>query len=315
MIRMPYNVSWPDNRKFAFTIFDDTDLSTLENTSEVYRFLYDLGMKTTKSVWMLSGQKNVPNSGMTCEDQKYLKWILSLKEHGFEIGWHLASYTTSNRQITITALDKFKEVFGEYPQAMANHSQNLENIYWGSAKLSNPLVKLIYNLATRFKNHGRFKGHLKSSELFWGDICKSRIKYCRNFQFQDINTLKICPFMPYHDPERKYVNLWFASADGANLNSYNSLLSEHNQDRLESEGGACIVYTHFGAGFYQDKQLNTKFRFLMDRLAKKAGWFVPVTELLDYLRTRQGQTHEITASERSRIEYRWLKEKLIHGRS
>ncbi|MBD3381065.1 MAG: hypothetical protein GF404_02595 [candidate division Zixibacteria bacterium] len=315
MNELPYNISWPDNRKFAFTVFDDTDLSTLENTSEIYRFLFDLGIKITKSVWMLSGEKNVPNSGMTCEDPQYLKWILSLKEQGFEIGWHLASYTTSNRQTTINALDKFKDVFGEYPKAMANHSQNLENIYWGSAKLSNPLIKLIYNLATRFKNHGRFKGHVRDSELFWGDICKSRIRYCRNLQFRDINTLKICPFIPYHDSERKYVNLWFASADGANLNSYNSLLSEHNQDRLESEGGACIVYTHLGAGFYQDKQLNTKFRSLMERLAEKAGWFVPVTELLDYLGKCQGRTHEITAPERSRLEYRWLKEKLIHGKS
>jgi hypothetical protein len=32
----------PNNKKFAFTILDDTDLSTVENVSPVYRLLAEL---------------------------------------------------------------------------------------------------------------------------------------------------------------------------------------------------------------------------------------------------------------------------------
>ena len=46
------NINWPDNKKFAFTIFDDTDGSNLNDNRLVYDYLNELGFKTTKSVWM-----------------------------------------------------------------------------------------------------------------------------------------------------------------------------------------------------------------------------------------------------------------------
>ena len=45
---------WPEDKGFAFTIFDDTDYQTAENTREVYSFLADLGLKTTKSIWPIA---------------------------------------------------------------------------------------------------------------------------------------------------------------------------------------------------------------------------------------------------------------------
>ncbi len=50
--------------------------------------------------------------------------------------------------------------------------------------------------------------------------------------FGDINTLKVCPFMPYHDPDRPYVNYWFAASEGPTIDRFNSMVSEENQDRL-----------------------------------------------------------------------------------
>jgi len=44
-------IRWPEGKKFAFTVFDDTDLSTLGNVREIYSFLMDHGFRTTKSVW------------------------------------------------------------------------------------------------------------------------------------------------------------------------------------------------------------------------------------------------------------------------
>jgi hypothetical protein len=118
--------------------------------------------------------------------------------------------------------------------------------------------------------------------------------------------------MPYHDPQRPYVNYWFASSEGANVESFNRCLSEKNQDQLESEGGACIMYTHFGAGFNQNGSLNKRFSELMKRLSKKNGWFVPVTQLLDFLREKN-KDHIITNRQRNRLERAWLMDKLRLG--
>ncbi|MCU1274171.1 MAG: uncharacterized protein JWO48_1602, partial [Bryobacterales bacterium] len=86
------------------------------------------------------------------------------------------------------------------------------------------------------------------------------------------------------------------------------------QDRLEEEGGACIMYTHFGHGYFQNGALDSRFRRLMERLAKKGGWFVPVSTLLDHL-LQQKQKAGITAAERSRLERRWLFDKIRYGTS
>jgi len=36
-------IHWPDNKQFAYTIFDDTDVSTLCNSAPVYELLAGLG--------------------------------------------------------------------------------------------------------------------------------------------------------------------------------------------------------------------------------------------------------------------------------
>lgn len=42
---MQSGVVWPGRKRFAFTIFDDTDLETVENGPGVYEFLSELGMR------------------------------------------------------------------------------------------------------------------------------------------------------------------------------------------------------------------------------------------------------------------------------
>ncbi len=158
----------------------------------------------------------------------------------------------------------------------------------------------------------KYSGHLEESDYFWGDLCRQKIKYCRNFVFRDVNTLKACPFMPYHDATKPYVNCWFASSDGHDIETFNRCLSEANQDRLEAEGGACIMYTHFAIGFRESHGLNPRFQQLMKRLARKNGWFVPAVALLDHLLAEHGPT-KITDAQRRRLEQKWLLEKLFVG--
>ncbi|MBU8934616.1 MAG: hypothetical protein KOO62_11510 [candidate division Zixibacteria bacterium] len=316
-------IRWPEGKAFAFTIFDDTDLATLANIRPVYDLLAECGMRTTKSVWPLNASPLISSSRAaspllpveeaSCEDKDYLDWLLGLKRSGFEIGYHMAARFTSSRETTIRGLNRFEELFGGPPSAMANHSDCEENIYWGSDRLSG-LRRIIYNLATRFRFDGRYRGHVESDPLFWGDLCHDKITYVRNFVFKDINTLNACPIMPYHDPQRPFVPFWFASSEGPEIKSFNRCLSEENQDRLEAEGGACIMYTHFGAGFCRNGRLDNRFETLIKRLTSKNGWFVPVSDLLDFLR-RINETHTITNRERSHLEWTWLKHKLRAGRS
>jgi hypothetical protein len=304
-------ITWPENKTFAFAIFDDTDSLTLETGRAVYSFLADQGFRTTKSVWPTRGKGKPSDNGATCQDPKYLAWAQGLQSKGFEIGYHMATSHTSSRAETAAGLEQFARYFGHYPVAMANHFYCDENIYFGDRRVTG-VNRLAYNVLTRFRNFGKFRGEVDGDPLFWGDLCRERIKYVRNFVFNEINTLKVCPQMPYHDPARPYVNYWFASTEGAIASSFVRQLREENQDRLEAEGGGCIMYTHFGLGYYEQGKLHPRFRALMERLSRKNGWFVPVSTLLDYVLLARGPV-TISARERAALERKWLFHKIRFG--
>jgi hypothetical protein len=308
---MQPRITWPDGKSFAFTVFDDTDRETLENAPHVYDFLYDLGFRTTKSVWPLEGKDQPLVGGATCADPGYLEWVKQLQSQGFEIALHNVTFHTSSREETRRGIDQFREFFGHNPSSMANHTGCREGIYWGSSRLTG-LHALIYNVLNRYRGHGIYQGHVEGSPLFWGDVCQQTIQYVRNFVFSEINTLKACPHMPYHDPKRPYVNYWFSSSEGHDVDAFVRTVSERNQDLLETEGGACIMYTHFGKGFYADGRLDGRFRALMERMSTKNGWYVPVTTLLDYLMRQRGP-HQLSDRERRRLERKWLLHKILTG--
>lgn len=297
-------MKWPEGKRFAFTVFDDTDRGTVENLRPVYDLLARLGLRTTKSVWPVRGQREAMIPGDTCDDPDYLEWVLGLQRQGFEIGFHNATFHTSLRAETLTAIDRFKTLFGHDPQTFANHASNEEAIYWGRSRLSG-VRALAYDAMRGVTGRARFSGHDEDSPLFWGDICRDRVRYVRNFVFNDINTLGQCPKMPYRDPERPYANLWFASTEGATVKEFCDSIESKNQDKLEREGGACIMYTHFGKGFVEDGKLHGRFERLMTELAARDGWFPTTVELLDHLLQRGGGK-VITQRERVALEYRWI---------
>ena len=152
-------------------------------------------------------------------------------------------------------------------------------------------------------------GHVPESPLFWGDICRDHVTYVRNFVYRDINTLKACPYVPYHDASKPFVQQWFAGAEGASLPAFVATLAEANQQRLEDEGGLCIMYTHLGAGFYRSGRIDPAFERLMRQMAARNGWFAPVATVLDHLRASQGEW-ELGERERRSLEWRWLGEKI-----
>jgi hypothetical protein len=302
---MDTKIQWPEGKTFAFTVFDDTDATTVDNGRPLYEFLRDCGLRTTKSVWPLAGTEPPEIvGGSTCAEPEYLRWVLQLQQEGFEIGYHNATFHSSRRAQTLEGLDQFKQLFGHDPLTMATHTTCREGMYWGPHRVSG-WQRLAYNVLTRYRSNGWFRGHVEGDEYFWGDLCQKRVKYVRNFVFPEINTLKACPLMPYHDPARPFVNAWFASAEGGDAPAFIKTIAEANQDQLEAENGACIMYTHFGKRFHHEGRLNAQFKSLIERLAKKNGWFVPVSTLLDYLASKKG-VHTLTAGEQATLERKWL---------
>jgi predicted deacetylase len=301
-------VAWPGGKLFAFSIVDDTDGATLDNVPAVYALLAELGFRTTKSIWMLSANGR---DGLACDDARYRAWAESLQEQGFEIALHNVASRTSPRERTIEGVERFREVFGAYPSVHVNHAACRENIYWGPYRVSGR-HRVVYDALTLHRHAHAFAGHVEQSPLFWGDVCQARVKYVRNFVHGDVNTLRYCPEMPYHDRERPYVRYWFASTEGPNVNTFVERLAEPNVERLAAEGGACIMYTHFASGFAPHGELDPRFVRVMRRLSTLGGWFVPVTELLDHLVAVKGH-HDVTDDERARLERRWLAHKLRVG--
>lgn len=305
---------FPGGKRFAFTMFDDTDAGTVANLSPVYDLLAELGMLTTKSVWPLACQPEGNYPGQTLQDQEYVLWLQTLHKQGFEIALHGASNFNSDGDAWHNAFLCFERKLGFLPRAHSNHSSNRDNIYWGDARFSGKLNRFAYNLATRFRRRGFFKGHVEGSEYYWGDLCKKHLSYVRNFVYNEINLDRLNPSMPYQDASKPVVNHWFSSSDGGDIQRFCKIMSEENQDRLEAEGGTCILYTHFASGFVENGKVNPTAERLLRNLAAKNGCFVPVVTLLDHLLEQRGGK-QIPAAELARMERKWLFSKLSKGTS
>ncbi len=304
-------VAWPLGRKFAFTIFDDTDWATVENVKPVYELLADLGMRTTKSVWVFNGHGNPANGGSTCEDPDYLEWVRRLQQHGFEIGLHNPAPVTSPREQMQLGLARFRELFGDQMLIHCNHVGCSENIYWGGARLSGSR-RLLYNILTGGRRRDMFRGHVEGDPLFWGDLCRERVRYVRNFVFDEVNTLAVCPEMPYHDLARPFVNFWFASTDGGSRERFLTNFTFANIDRLVESGGLCIAYVHFAGRFVSGGRVDSECRKRLEYIAAREGWFMPVSVVLDYLRGNADRAARTISPSRLRaLETRWLLEKLL----
>ena len=306
-------ITWPEGKRFAFSIFDDADKDRFTNTKPVYDFLEELGFRTTKSCWLEDGDPDHPLGGESCENLDYLKWLMELQDAGFEIGWHSARHSSSEREVTDRCLRRFKLYFGSSPKTMSNHFTNQENLYWGADRLDH-VFRWIYRFANfRAVMRDSYDGHDLDSPYFWGDLCRRHIEYCRNFIFPTMNTLKCCPVMPYHDERRPFVNWWYASSEGNHVDDFVRTIREEEQDRLEEEGGACIMYAHLAKDFYAGGSLDRRFEALMKRLSAKGGWFVPVGVLLDFLKEQPGGGKELSSRDRNRLQMAWLKSKLGRG--
>ncbi|MBR3300867.1 MAG: hypothetical protein IKI68_05210 [Clostridia bacterium] len=278
-------IRWKNNCDFAFTIVDDTDFATVENVKPVYDYLYEKGIITTKTVWVYPSNDD-KYTGDCLKDNDYAEFIKDLSDKGYEIAFHNAGSGGFKRKETVCALEDFKSILGQYPKMFINHSNNIENIYWGYERFSG-IIKYIYKLK---KSHVASEGTRENSDYFWGDICKERFRFIRNRTFNGINTLKEDKRLVYRETgKEKYSNYWFSSSDAMRVTSFNNLLTKENIDKLEREKGCCILYTHFAYDFVDENgNLDDGFKAAIDYLASKNAWFAPASEILDHvLRDRE----------------------------
>ena len=298
--------NWPDGHRFAFTIFDDTDMTTLDNGPIVYDLLTSLGFRITKSVWPMAARADRATAGETCADPGYLEWVLRLQAQGHEIGIHNVTDGSSTRDQTIAGLDRFREMFGHDPRAGADHAGNLEALYCGSKRLSGWRSALYRAAERRLQpERPRFSGEEPTSEYFWGDVCRERITYWRGLSFNRLNLLEVTPRLPYHDPARSDVNQWFTASHAPRCADLVSLMRSDRVDQLEARQGVCIMYAHLGLDVVVDGRINPEFEAAMTSLSRRRGWFAPVSDVLDHLRAQQ-TTSPIGLAERASFETRWI---------
>jgi hypothetical protein len=67
---------------------------------------------------------------------------------------------------------------------------------------------------------------------------------------------------------------------------------------------------HFACGFVKRGVVKSRTEHLLRRLARRDGWFVPVSTLLDFLREER-KTSIIPAAELLAMELRWAFDKAV----
>ena len=282
---------------FYFSIVDDTDDATLENIKPVYDFLYEKGIFITKTIWVYP-PRDKPSSGDCLQRPEYVEFIKDLHSKGFEIALHNVGSGDYTREEILEGLEEYKNKLGFYPKIHINHSYNKDSIYGGTKRFNWPFNKIVNAMYPQYT--GEFQGEIEGSAYFWGDVHKEMITYNRNHEFRNLNTLAVDPKTPYIDPKRsRFSNYWFSSSFAPNQLVFNHLVSRKNVDKLVSQEGTAIVFTHFGY-FYKDGQLDQGFVEAIDYLtSQKDGNYMPVSQLLDLRaeeRRRKGKTPYPTIS-------------------
>jgi hypothetical protein len=276
---------FPGAARFAFTILDDTDDATVENVQPVYDLLTELGFRTTKTAWPLDCPEGsrLYFAGQTLADSDYLAFVRDLIAKGFEVAYHGATMEGSNRQRTEKGLHAFSTLLGVTPVIHCNHGQNLENVYWGSARYQTSAIRLPIALIERVLGRPRYSGHVSESPYFWGDLCRQQFRFVRNFTFSTLNNDVIPPSAPYRLESTPWVQYWFNTADAPDAGDFKRLVTAARVKQLAADGGVCILSTHLGKRYAKDGRVDPEIEDTLRYIASLPGWFRPVSEVLELL--------------------------------
>ncbi len=312
---MKARLSYPNGAQFAFTILDDTDDTTVKNGRPVYNLLNDLGLRTTKTVWAFDTppeNRGPYFAGETLSSLQYLEWVQELDKQGFEIAFHNATMGSSLRNDTIKALDLLEQEFNNPVRLHCNHGQNRENLHWGIDRYASHILKRVLTIWSIFQPMEKFEGNDPLSPFYWSDLADKRLSYIRAFTFRQLNGFRNPPGRPYSDLAKQTGPLFFNTTDAPDIFAFNKIVSPSSIDKLRSENGWAIVSTHLGKGFCRQNSVDAQFAKTMEYVASLPGWFVPASEMLDFIAINTG-SDEISKAARARMEYLHIIDK-IKGR-
>ena len=276
---------WPYPYRWAFSITDDTDCSTLRPVKAVYDYLIRKGLKGTKTVWVREPargcgepERSKPIHGISLEDPRYVEYCRKISRHGIELCMHDVSSGNNRREEIQAAFAKFEEAFGYAPRIHIFHSHNADHIYWGENQFESRLARWMVRLMTGKR---RYSGEDPESPYYWSDICRENISYIRLYRTTRFNVLKDNPSMPYHQEGKPDVKFWFsASGTGNRLDE----LDNRAIDRLAREDGAYLLYAYASQMVLRQNRtrLNPSVKSAFDRIADRQDcWAATASELLD----------------------------------
>jgi hypothetical protein len=283
-------VSFPDGKQFAFTIFDDTDVATLEYIRPIYELLERLGFRTTKSVWPLQYPEHSEyyHGSDTLADPEYASYVAHLQERGFEIAFHGARMESSKRAEILAAFEVYKQHLGQYPASYAAHGYNRDNLYWGVDRFRFRVWRWLYGAVLGGRGEQPAEGHRVGSPFYWADLAEQHLRYVRSFTYNDLNLWNVVPTVPYRTAGTPGVRAFFPSSFADNVEEFIELLNPARQEQLERERGLAILGTHFGKGFLRNGRVHPGAIEVLTRLSQRPGWFRPLSTLLDYIVDAQG---------------------------
>jgi hypothetical protein len=278
---------FPAGNRFAFTILDDTDDATTENVRPIYDLLYELGFRTTKTTWPLGCPEGsrLFFAAETLEDGEYLAFVRELVERGFEIAFHGATMESSTRERTLRGLEAVRELLGVRPRIHCNHGQNRENLYWGGNRYRSRPLRPLMRMLHKALRRERYEGEDPTSPYFWGDLARAEFDYVRSFAFQHLNTAQVAPGNPYRLRSTPWANAWFVTSDAPDAAAFKRLVTRRSIDALHAAGAYCILSTHLGKRFVKNGRIDPQVEDSLRYMATLPGWFVPVSTLLDELRS------------------------------
>jgi hypothetical protein len=283
-------VIWPVYPyKAGLCITDDTDAATFEQVKVVYDFLSSRHFLTTKTVWpfMPSDKCGIPPTpvstlrGITLQDRRYLEYCKELRSKGYEICLHGASAGNNPRESTKMAFEFLRKEIG-HSDTFICHSKNADNIYWNDKITSLFPFKYLLRVISKCE----CSGEISTSPYFWGDLCHDNINQIRLYRTRCINTLRKNPSMPYHSPNRPFVNGWFS----ATKRSLSDCAQKEELEKLVEENGLTVLYQYLHRyGSPNGHDLNKRFVNAVESLTSNASIKIDtVSNIMNRLRMIQG---------------------------
>ena len=260
--------SYPDAKAFGFTIVHDADGAYSQRLAPIIEAFDQIGLLITVTVFPFWADWGDPDRSwrewrsedpffapvcVPLEDEAERAFYLDVGARGHEIAMHTPSETSSVREDVIRAFALFRSIFGRPPHVYVEHSpgNNLD----AQTRCGSDPASPYYN--TDLLN--------EAGCWVWVCDCETSFAFGRERQL-DVLSDPSGPFCPRAREKfgiaRAFLRSPTRPSDG---NGFLSTFTEDVFDKLESDRGLSLVYTHLNNGWL-DPHTRTLRADILDRL-------------------------------------------------